>query len=184
MVRLAQPVHISCADTNTISKWTKMRFHMTHVTKEFRQERPKRFTSLWYVRSKPCTYLASRLAISLNGPKQAYTSASSPMVRLVQTVHLSCTDTNTISKWIETRFDMSHVTEEFRRVRPKWFTSLWYIWCKPCTYLVSWLALSPNGSKWAYIWASSPRSTICFVQNDSRAYGMFGANCAPFLHWH
>jgi len=33
-----------------------------------------------------------------------------PMVRLAQTVHLSCTDANTVSKWTETRFDMTHVT--------------------------------------------------------------------------
>jgi hypothetical protein len=32
------------------------------------------------------------------------------MVRLVQTVDLSCTDTNTISKQTEARFYMTHVT--------------------------------------------------------------------------
>jgi hypothetical protein len=32
------------------------------------------------------------------------------MVRLMQTVHQSCTNTNTVSKWTETRFDMTHVT--------------------------------------------------------------------------
>jgi hypothetical protein len=31
-------------------------------------------------------------------------------VRFAQTVHLSCTDTNTVSKWTETSFDMTHVT--------------------------------------------------------------------------
>jgi hypothetical protein len=31
MVRLAQSIHISCTDTNTVSKWTKTGFHMTHV---------------------------------------------------------------------------------------------------------------------------------------------------------
>jgi hypothetical protein len=35
---------------------------------------------------------------------------SNPMVRLAQTMHLSYTDTNTVSKWTETRFDMTHVT--------------------------------------------------------------------------
>ena len=35
---------------------------------------------------------------------------SEPMVRLVQTVHLSCTDTNTGSKQTETRFHVTHVT--------------------------------------------------------------------------
>jgi hypothetical protein len=32
--------------------------------------------------------------------------------------------------------------------------------------------------------ASSPRCTIEWVQNDSWAYGMFGANRAPILHQH
>jgi hypothetical protein len=32
MVRLAQTVHLSSANTNAISKWTKTRFHMTQVT--------------------------------------------------------------------------------------------------------------------------------------------------------
>jgi hypothetical protein len=32
------------------------------------------------------------------------------MLRLVQTVDLSCTETNNISKSIETRFYMTHVT--------------------------------------------------------------------------
>jgi hypothetical protein len=32
MVHLAQTIHLSCTDTNTISKWSKLRFHMTHIT--------------------------------------------------------------------------------------------------------------------------------------------------------
>jgi hypothetical protein len=32
IVRLAQTLHLSCIDTNSISEWTEMRFHMTHVT--------------------------------------------------------------------------------------------------------------------------------------------------------
>jgi hypothetical protein len=44
-----------------------------------------------------------------------------PMVRLVQTVHLSCTDTNTVSKQIETRFTMTHITLDLHRVRPNAF---------------------------------------------------------------
>jgi hypothetical protein len=35
---------------------------------------------------------------------------SEAMVRLVQPVYLSCTETNTISKWTETRFYLSYVT--------------------------------------------------------------------------
>jgi hypothetical protein len=32
MVHLAQTMHLSCTNTNNVSKCTKMRFHMTHVT--------------------------------------------------------------------------------------------------------------------------------------------------------
>jgi hypothetical protein len=36
---------------------------------------------------------------------------SGPMVCLAKTMHLSCTDTNTVSKWTETRFhkDLRHL---------------------------------------------------------------------------
>ena len=68
MVSLAQTVHLSCTDTNTISKEKKVRFHMTHVTMEFPRVCLKWFPSLCYARCKPCAYLASRLALSLNGP--------------------------------------------------------------------------------------------------------------------
>jgi hypothetical protein len=44
---------------------------------------------------------------------------SKPMARLAQTVHLSCTDSNTVSKWIKMRFHRTHVTEEIQRMRPK-----------------------------------------------------------------
>jgi hypothetical protein len=40
--------------------------------------RPKQFLNLWYVRRKPCTFLASRFILSPNGPKRASTWASSP----------------------------------------------------------------------------------------------------------
>jgi hypothetical protein len=75
---LAQTVHLSCTDTNTVSKRTEMRFHMTHGTKVFSRVCPKRFLSLWYVWRKPCTYLASRLALSQNGPNRASPWASLP----------------------------------------------------------------------------------------------------------
>jgi hypothetical protein len=65
-----QTVHLSCTDTNTVSKRTKMIFHKTHFTYEFHRVRPKLFMSLWYVQGKPCTYVASRLALSPNGPNR------------------------------------------------------------------------------------------------------------------
>jgi hypothetical protein len=68
-----------------------------------------------------------------------------PIVHSVQTVQLFCTDTKIISKWTKTRFHTTHIMYEFHQVHPKLFMNLWYIQCKPCTCLVSRLALSPNG---------------------------------------
>jgi hypothetical protein len=62
---------------------------------------------------------------------------SEPMVRSVQTMHLSCTDTKTFSKWTKTRFHTAHVIYVFYHVHAKLFMSLWYVQCKPCTYLAS-----------------------------------------------
>jgi hypothetical protein len=114
--------HLSCTDTNTISHWTKTRFHMTHVTYEFHRMCLKLFMSLWFVQCKPCTY-ASWLALSPNGssrappdpnhlgvPSSASKMIYDPMVRLTQTEHLSCTDANIISKQIETRFHKTLIT--------------------------------------------------------------------------
>jgi hypothetical protein len=78
MICLAQTMHLFWTDTNTISKWTKTKFHMTHVTLGFQRVRPKWFLRLWYVRHKSSTYLTSRLALFLNGLNQASTWASSP----------------------------------------------------------------------------------------------------------
>jgi hypothetical protein len=43
MVCSVQTVLQACTDTKTISKWTKTRFYMTHVTYEFHRVRPKLF---------------------------------------------------------------------------------------------------------------------------------------------
>ena len=91
----------------------------------------------WYVRCKPCTYLASRLA-----PLGESKTISDPMGRLAQPVHLSCKDTNTVSKQTKTRFHMTLVTKEFNRVCQKRFLSLRYVSLKSCTYLVSRFATS------------------------------------------
>jgi hypothetical protein len=85
----------------------------------------------------------------LGVPSGAPKRISEPMVRLAQTVHLSCTDPNAISKRTEMRFDLTHVTKEFHRVGPKSFLSLWYDRSKLSNYLVSRLVLSPNGPKQA-----------------------------------
>jgi hypothetical protein len=55
----------------------------------------------------------------LGVPSGASKMVYEAMVHLVQTVDLSCIDTNTISKRTEMRFYMTHATFEFHRVRPK-----------------------------------------------------------------
>jgi hypothetical protein len=105
-----------------------------------------------------------------------------PMLRLTQTMHLSCTNSNTISKRTKMRFHRIHIIKEFYRVHPKRLSSLWYFRRKPCTYIASRLALALNGPKRASSWASSPRRTIGCLQNDFSAYGTFGPNRAPILH--
>jgi hypothetical protein len=143
-----------------------MRFHINHITYEFHWVRVKRFLSLSYVRRKPCTYHASRLALSPNGPKRVSTWASSSSNsigwnknyflacgRFTEPVHLSCTYNNTVSKSTEMRF-------EFHLVRAKQSVSLWFVQHLPCTYLASRSALSENGPKWDSTWPTSPTSFI------------------------
>jgi hypothetical protein len=122
MVCSIQTNLVSYTNTNTVYKRTKTRFYTAHVTYEFPRVRPKQFMSLWNIQCKPCTYLVSRLQLSPNGPNRAppdphhlgVPSGTSktiyePVVYLTQPEHLSFTDTNTISKQIETRFHMTHV---------------------------------------------------------------------------
>jgi hypothetical protein len=106
------------------------------------------------------------------------------MVCLAQTVHLSCTNNNTVSKWTKMRFYMTQVTLELHWVCPKRLLSLWYVWGKQFTGLASRLTLTPNRPKQGSTWATSPRSTIGCVQNESWAYSMFSAKPAPILQRH
>jgi hypothetical protein len=57
---------------------------------------------------------------------------------------------------------------------PSGASSLWYVWHKPFTYLVSRLTLSPNG-------LTSPSSSIRGTQEDFLACGTFDTNCAPIF---
>jgi hypothetical protein len=86
--------------------------------------------SLWYVWYKLCIALIEHcLQIDQNEiPDDTHHLAvlsgasktiSEPVVHLAQTVHLSCTDTNTISKQTEMRFHKTHITKEFHWVHPK-----------------------------------------------------------------
>jgi hypothetical protein len=78
LVHSAQTVYLSCVKISTIPKRIEMCFHLSIITKEYHRVHPKRLLSLWYVWRKPWTYLESRLALSPNRPKRAFTWASSP----------------------------------------------------------------------------------------------------------
>jgi hypothetical protein len=148
-----------------------MRFHMTHVTKEFHWVCPKWLRSLWYVRRKPCTYLASRLALSPYGLKSASTWALSPE----STVGCFQNDFWTYGTFGANRIpilhrhshslqmDQNEIPHDPRHLRvPSGASKMFFelVQRKPFTYIASRLLLHPNVSKWASTWASSPRSTI------------------------
>jgi hypothetical protein len=144
MVCSVQTMLQPCTDTNTISKWTKTRFHTTHVAYEFHRVRPKLFMTYGTFNSNRAPILCSTITkqtkqISTRPSSPRSTAGASkttyePMVHLTQTEHLSCTDANTVSKQIKIRFHMTHVTKEFYRVPPIIFPSLRYVRRKPCTH--------------------------------------------------
>jgi hypothetical protein len=149
----------------------------------------------WYIWHKPCTCLALKLTLSLDGPKRASIWASSPRSTIgiqnnfwaystfdanrapIMHRNWHCTQKN------KTSFHLSLVTLEYHPVCPIRFLRLWYIWRKLCIYLALKFTLPPNGLKWASNWASSPRCTIRCMQNSFWAYGTFGAIRAPIKHW-
>jgi hypothetical protein len=120
MVCSVQTVLQPCTGTNTISKWTKTRFHTTHLTYEFHRVRPKLFMTYGTFNANCAPIFCSTISkqteqISTRPSSPWSTSCASkmiyePIVRLTHTEHLSCTDANTVSKQIETRFHMTHVT--------------------------------------------------------------------------
>jgi hypothetical protein len=95
---------------------------------------------------------------------------STPVVYSVQTVHLSCAKTNTISKRTEISFHLTCIMSEYHRVCPKRIPCPWDIRRKPFTFLAPKLKLSRNRSKRASAWATSLRSTIRCLQNDFWAF--------------
>jgi hypothetical protein len=92
----------------------------------------------------------------LGVPSGASNAIFEPMLCLAQTVHLSCLKISTISKWTKTSFHLSLVTSEYHQVCLNRFLSLWYVWCKPCTYLTLTLTSSPSGLIQDSTWPISP----------------------------
>jgi hypothetical protein len=76
---------------------------------------------------------------------------SEPTVRLAQTVDLSFTDTNTISKWTEMRLYMTQSPRSSIECVENDFRAYGTFGAKQCTYLESTLALYPNRPKQASI---------------------------------
>jgi hypothetical protein len=88
---------------------------MTHVILELHRVRPNRFLSLWYIRTNHAPILhqdwhylktdRNKLALMrplephhLGVPSGVSKRISDPMEHVAQTVHMSCTDANTVSK--------------------------------------------------------------------------------------
>jgi hypothetical protein len=154
---------------------------------------PKWFLSLWYIRTKPSTYLGSRLALSPIRPSFHLTLVTSkyhqvrpkrflsrwyvwrkPCAYLPQTLTWSPNGKKRDSTWpMSPKSSIVCIQNDFRA----YGTSS----AKPCTYLALTLILSPNGKKTDSTWPTSPRSFIGCIQNDFQAYGMFDANRALIL---
>jgi hypothetical protein len=169
-----------------------MSFQTTHVTSEFHRVCQKWFPSLWYIQSKPCSNLASWLALCPNGLKRASTWASSPRSTigpfqndfwaygmfganrapiLHQQQHCLKMDQN------EIRHDPRHLGVLL--VASKMISKP--LECSVQTMHWSCVKVStiPKRTKTSFYWASSPRCTIRCVQNDLWAYGKFGTNREP-----
>jgi hypothetical protein len=126
--------------------------------------------SQWYAWCEPCTYFASRLTLSpselpldphhLGVPSGAPKMISKPIARSMQTVHLSCVEISTISKWTKVSFHLTHIRYEFHRVWPKRFLCPWCIRHIPCRYMMLRLTLSPSRLKASFHLTTSPRSSI------------------------
>jgi hypothetical protein len=127
MVCLAQSVHLSYTDTNTVSKTDRNK-----------------------IPPDPHHIVV---------PSGVSNTIFEPLVRSMQTVHLSCVKITNTSKRTELRFQLSLVTWEYHRACPKWFLSQWDVWRKPCNSLASTLTLSLDRPKWDSTWSTSPRSS-------------------------
>jgi hypothetical protein len=117
----------------------------------------------------------------LGVPSGASKMITEPMVHSTQTMHQSCIDTNIVSK--RPKLDLTWPTSSrgSNGCVHNDFPSLWYVQHKPCTYLVSRLALFPNGPKQAFTWASWPRRIIGCVQNYFYVWRKLCTYLAPTL---
>jgi hypothetical protein len=157
--------------------------------------RPKWFLGLWYVWRKPSVYLAPTLTPSPNGLKQDSKWPTSPRSSIgsVQNDFWAC-GTFGVNHVPILHQDWHYLQSEWIKlttwaspprsiiwVHPKLFLNLWCVWCKPCTYIVLTLILSPNRPKQDSTWPKSPSSYIRCEHNGFRFCGTLGAKCAPII---
>ena len=122
MIHQVQTVHISCTETNNVSKWTEARFQMTHVTMEFHRVHPMFHANHAPTLHKDQHYLhTDRTKLSLEPlhpgvPNSVSKMVSQTMVHQAQIVHLSCTKTYNVYKRTEGRFLMTHVIQQYHWV--------------------------------------------------------------------
>ena len=160
MFRLAQIMHPSCVEVNTISKRTETSFplHPYHLgvpsgPSKLIFEPMVRLAQTVHLSCVEVNTISKWMETSFPlhpchlGVQGASKLISGPMVHLAQIVHLSCVEPNTFSKLTKTSLHLTHITYEFHRVRPKQLLSLLHVRFKPCTYLASRLTLSTNGLK-------------------------------------
>jgi hypothetical protein len=119
---LAQTVHLSCVLINTISKWTKMSFHLSvsprrfigcsqkdfHAHGTFGTNRVpiwRRDEHLFQAGQSELPLDVRHLEVPLCMPKMIFESIEHSM----QTVHLSCVEISTIFKETEMSFHLTHV---------------------------------------------------------------------------
>ena len=168
MVHLERTMHLSCTNTNTISK---------------RSERDSTWptsprTSIGCVQNDIWAYGTSTLMPSRNGPNEtphdpchlgvplgASKMISDPMVRLAQTVHQSYINTNTISKW--TDWDSTGPTSP-RSCIGCVQNDIWAYGTFTQTMHLSYINTNTISKQTERdsTWPTSPRSSIGCVQNN------------------
>jgi hypothetical protein len=184
-------MHLYCTDTNTVSKQTEMRFHMTHSPRssigcaqlDFRADGtiytnrvPFLHRDYHYLKteSNKLPLEPHHLGVSLGASK----TISEPMVCLAQTGHLYCTNTNTVFEWIKTWLYMTDCprssivaskTISLPMVRS---AQTVHLYCTD-TNTIS------KRTETSFHMTHSPRNCIGCVQDDFRSDGTFDKNHAP-----
>ena len=156
MVRLAPTVHLSCTNTN------RLQIDQNEVPHDPRHLEVPSSASRMISEPLECSAQTVNLSCIKINTISKWTKTSFHLsllprstIRCVQnnfwaygtftTNHAPILpDTNTVSKWTELMFHMTSSPRSSIVCIQNDFLSLWYVRCKSCTYLESWLALSPN----------------------------------------